>query len=36
LPIATVASVHGLAVATRDIADLDGFGIALVNPFKAD
>jgi len=34
--IAAVASVHGLAVATRDIADFDGFGIALVNPFKAD
>lgn len=32
--IAAVAAVHGLTVATRDIADFAGFGVALVNPFE--
>lgn len=33
--IAAVAHVHGLTVATRDVADFAGFGVALVNPFEA-
>ena len=32
--IAAVALVHGLSVATRDVADFAGFGVALVNPFE--
>jgi len=32
--IAAVATVHGLTVATRDIADFAGFGVPLVNPFE--
>lgn len=32
--IAAVAAVHGLAVATRDIADFAGFGVPLVNPWE--
>jgi toxin FitB len=31
--IAATASVHGLAVATRNLKDFEGLGIALVNPF---
>lgn len=33
--IAAIALVHGLVVATRDVADFAGFGVALVNPFEA-
>ncbi|MEZ5865672.1 MAG: type II toxin-antitoxin system VapC family toxin [Geminicoccaceae bacterium] len=33
--IAAVASVHGLTVATRDVADFAGFGVPLVNPWQA-
>jgi predicted nucleic acid-binding protein len=33
--IAAVALVHNLTVATRDVADFAGFGVALVNPFEA-
>jgi predicted nucleic acid-binding protein len=32
--IAAVASVHGLGVATRDVADYAGFGVPLVNPWQ--
>ncbi len=32
--IAAVAAVHGLAVATRDVADFAGFGVPLVNPWQ--
>ncbi len=32
--IAAVATVHGFAVATRDIADFAGFGVPLVNPWE--
>jgi toxin FitB len=32
--IAAVALAHGLSVATRDVADFAGFGVALVNPFE--
>jgi toxin FitB len=32
--IAAVVLVHGLSVATRDVADFAGFGVALVNPFE--
>jgi toxin FitB len=32
--IAAVALVHDLTVATRDVADFAGFGVALVNPFE--
>lgn len=32
--IAAVAAVHGLAVATRDVADFAGFSVPLVNPWE--
>lgn len=32
--IAATAKVHGLAVATRNVADFTSFDVALVNPFK--
>ena len=31
--IAATAIVHDLTVATRNVRDFDGFGVALVNPF---
>lgn len=33
--IAATAKVHHLTVATRNIADFQGFGVKLVNPFEA-
>jgi len=33
--IAATAKVHGLTVATRNVADFKGFGVPLLNPFKA-
>jgi toxin FitB len=33
--IAATATVHGLTVVTRNVADFKGFGVPLVNPFKA-
>jgi predicted nucleic acid-binding protein len=33
--IAATAKVHGLTVATRNVADFKAFGVPLVNPFKA-
>jgi hypothetical protein len=33
--IAATARVHGLTVATRNVADFKRFGVALVNPFAA-
>ena len=33
--IAATAKIHGLTVATRNVADFKIFGISLVNPFKA-
>lgn len=33
--IAATAKVHQLTVATRNIADFQGFGVKLVNPFEA-
>jgi predicted nucleic acid-binding protein len=32
--IAAVALVHEATLATRNLADFDGLGIALVNPFE--
>ena len=32
--IAATAKVHGLTVATRNVADFKAFGVQLVNPFK--
>ena len=32
--IAATARVHGLTVATRNMADFKAFGVPLVNPFK--
>lgn len=31
--IAATALVHGLTVATRNVRDFEGFGVALINPF---
>jgi predicted nucleic acid-binding protein len=33
--IAATAQVHGLTVATRNVADFKPFGVPLLNPFKA-
>lgn len=33
--IAATAHVHGLTVATRDVADFQAFGVPLLNPFSA-
>ncbi len=33
--IAATAKVHGLTVATRNVADFKAFGVPLLNPFKA-
>lgn len=33
--IAATARVHGLTVVTRNVADFKGFGVPLINPFKA-
>lgn len=33
--IAATARVHGLTVATRNVADFKTFGVPLVNPFRA-
>lgn len=33
--IAATALVHGLTVVTRNVADFKGFGVAVLNPFKA-
>ena len=33
--IAATARIHGLTVATRNVADFKAFGVPLVNPFKA-
>ncbi|HQQ71834.1 MAG TPA: PIN domain-containing protein, partial [Alicycliphilus sp.] len=33
--IAATASVHGLTVVTRNVADFKAFGVPLLNPFKA-
>ena len=33
--IAATAKVHGLTVVTRNVADFNGFGVALLNPFEA-
>jgi toxin FitB len=33
--IAATARVHGLTVATRNVADFKRFGVALVNPFSS-
>lgn len=33
--IAATARIHGLTVVTRNVADFKGFGVSLVNPFKA-
>ncbi len=32
--IAAIATVHGAAIATRDIADFDGCGVDLINPWS--
>lgn len=32
--IAATAKIHGLTVATRNVADFKIFGVSLVNPFK--
>jgi predicted nucleic acid-binding protein len=32
--IAATASVHGLSVVTRNVADFKPFGVAVLNPFK--
>jgi predicted nucleic acid-binding protein len=32
--IAATAKIHGLTVATRNVADFKSFGVALLNPFK--
>ena len=32
--IATVAAVHGMTIATRDISGFQPFGVPLVNPWK--
>lgn len=34
--IAATAKVHGLTVATRNVADFKAFGVPLLNPFKAE
>jgi len=33
--IASTAQIHGLTVATRNVADFKAFGVPLLNPFKA-
>jgi predicted nucleic acid-binding protein len=33
--IASIASTHGLSLATRNTKDFEGLGIALINPFKS-
>ena len=33
--IAATASIHGLTVVTRNVADFKAFGVPLLNPFKA-
>lgn len=33
--IAATALVHGLTVATRNVRDFEGFGVALINPFES-
>ena len=33
--IAATAQIHGLTVATRNVADFKNFGVPLLNPFKA-
>jgi toxin FitB len=33
--IAATASVHGLTVVTRNVADFKAFGVPVLNPFKA-
>jgi len=33
--IAATAKLHGLTVVTRNVADFKPFGVALLNPFKA-
>lgn len=35
LQLAAIASAYGLTIATRDIADFDGLGIDLINPWEA-
>lgn len=32
--IAATASVHGLSVVTRNVADFKAFGVSVLNPFK--
>ena len=32
--IAATASVHGLSVVTRNVADFKPFGVPVMNPFK--
>ncbi|MCX5930885.1 MAG: type II toxin-antitoxin system VapC family toxin [Cyanobacteria bacterium] len=32
--IAAIARVHNLTVVTRNVADFQGFGVALLNPFE--
>ena len=33
--IAATAQIHGLTVATRNVADFKNFGVPLLNPFRA-
>jgi toxin FitB len=33
--IAATALVHGLVVATRNVADFDGMGVGLINPWES-
>ena len=33
--IAATAAVHGLTVVTRNVRDLEGFGVQIFNPFEA-
>jgi predicted nucleic acid-binding protein len=33
--IAAIAATHGLAVATRDTAPFDAFGLKVINPWKS-
>lgn len=34
--IAAIAAAHGACVATRNVADFDGFGVEIVNPWESD
>jgi hypothetical protein len=34
--LAATASVHGLTLVTRNVADIERTGVAFINPFKGE